>query len=118
MRRGRRRVPLFAGPARGDPRSSSPPERVLERGLYVEWLTDAATPPLLAVASRVASFDDQVTAPIEVSVGESVDLAATGLGTFRNARLARYLAGGIVVIAVLALLSVLAATGHLWVHTA
>ena len=31
---------------------------------------------------------------------------------------ARYLAGGIVVIAVLALLSVLAATGHLWVHTA
>lgn len=99
-------------------RAASLPERILERGFYVEWLTDSAMPPLLAVASRVASFDDQVTAPIEVSVGESVDLAATGLGVLRNARLARYLAGGIVVIAVLTLLSVLAATGHLWVHTA
>ena len=49
-------------------------------------------------------------------MGESVDLAATGLGAFRNARLSRYLAGGLIVVAVLALLSVLAATGHLWVH--
>ena len=64
------------------------------------------------------AFDDEVTAPIETSVGESVDYAAAGLAFFRNARFARYLAGGIVVIAILALLSVLAATGHLWVHLA
>jgi len=57
-----------------------------------------------------------VTAPIETSVGESVDFAATGLALLRNARFARYLAGGLVLIAILALLSVLAATGHLWVH--
>jgi NaMN:DMB phosphoribosyltransferase len=49
-------------------------------------------------------------------VGESVDEAAALLGAFRNARFARYLAGGLVVVAILALLSVLAATGHLWVH--
>ena len=45
-------------------------------------------------------------------------LAAEGLGRFRNARFALYLAGGFVAIAILALLSVLAATGHLWVHVA
>jgi NADH:ubiquinone oxidoreductase subunit 5 (subunit L)/multisubunit Na+/H+ antiporter MnhA subunit len=94
------------------------PLRVLEQGFYVESLTRFAAQPLLAVASRVSSFDEQVTAPLAASVGESVDLAATGLGAFRNARLSRYLAGGLIVIAVLALLSVLAATGHLWVHFA
>ena len=77
----------------------------------------AAGAPLLAVSGRVSDFDAQVTAPLAVSVGESVDLAATGLDFFRNARLGRYLAGALVVIAILVLLSVLAATGNLWVHT-
>ncbi len=90
----------------------------LEQGFYVEWLTKAAAAPLLAVSGRVSDFDAQITAPITVSVGESVDLAASSLGSFRNARLGRYLAGALVVIAILAFLSVLAATGHLWVHTA
>ena len=94
------------------------PMRLLEQGFYVEWLTQAAAAPLLAVSGRVSDFDGQVTAPLAVSVGESVDLAATGLGSFRNARLGRYLAGALVVIAILVLLSVLAATGNLWVHTA
>ena len=94
------------------------PMRVLEQGFYVEWLTQAAAAPLLAVSGRVSDFDAQITAPITVSVGESVDLAASSLGSFRNARLGRYLAGALVVIAILAFLSVLAATGHLWVHTA
>jgi hypothetical protein len=49
-------------------------------------------------------------------VGESVDDDATLLGAFRNARFARYLAGSLVVVTILAVLSVLAATGHLWVH--
>ncbi len=92
--------------------------RVTERGFYVERLTDMAVRPLLAAASRVSDFDEQVTSPIAVSVGESVDLAASGVGIFRNARLTRYLAGGLVVIGILALLSILAATGHFWVHTA
>lgn len=102
--------------ARTDP--TSWPMRVLEAGFYVEWLTQAAAAPMLAVAGRVSDFDTQVTAPISVSVGESVDLAASGLGWFRNARLGRYLAGALVIIAVLVFLSVLAATGNLWVHTA
>ena len=90
----------------------------LEQGFFVEWLSQAAAAPLLAVAGRVSDFDAQVTAPLAASVGESVDLAASGVGMFRNARLGRYLAGALVVIAILTLLSVLAATGHLWVHTA
>ena len=92
------------------------PLRVLEQGFYVEWLTHTATQPLLVVASRMSSFDEEVTAPLAVSTGESVELAASGVGALRNARLSRYLAGGLLVIAILALLSVLAATGHLWVH--
>jgi NADH:ubiquinone oxidoreductase subunit 5 (subunit L)/multisubunit Na+/H+ antiporter MnhA subunit len=107
-------------PARRTPRTDSAPWplRVLEQGFYVEWVTQAAAAPLLAVSGGVSDFDAQVTAPLSVSVGESVDLAATGLGSFRNARLGRYLAAAVVVIAVLVLLSVLAATGNLWVHTA
>lgn len=94
------------------------PVRVLERDLYVERLTTLAARPVLAVAAGVSGFDEQVTSPIATSVGESVELAATGLGAFRNARLARNLAGGLVVIGIVALLTILAATGHLWVHTA
>ena len=92
--------------------------RVTERGFYVEHLTDLAVQPLLAAASRVSDFDEQITAPLAASAGESIDLAAGGVGMFRNARLSRYLAGGLVVIGILALLSILAATGHFWVHTA
>jgi len=92
------------------------PVRLLEQGLYAEWLTQTATQPLLVVAERMSSFDNEVTAPLAVSMGESVELAASGVGAFRHARLSRYLAGGLLAIAILALLSVLAATGHLWVH--
>ena len=60
----------------------------------------------------------QVTAPIAASVGESVDLAAAAARLVPQ-RPARTLSRGrLVVIAVLVLLSVLAATGHLWVHIA
>jgi NADH-quinone oxidoreductase subunit L len=94
------------------------PLRVAEQGFYVERLTELAAEPLLAIAGRVSSFDVQVAAPIAASVGESVDDAAAVLSGLRNARFARYLAGSLVVVAILALLSVLAATGHLWVHLA
>jgi NADH-quinone oxidoreductase subunit L len=111
---------LWYGPARQAAVRSVPalvrPLRVAEQGFYVERLTDLAARPLLAMAGRMSSFDEQVTAPIAVSIGESVDLAAGGLAAFRNARFARYLAGGLVVVAILTLLTVLAATGHLWVH--
>jgi hypothetical protein len=70
----------------------------------------------MAIAGRFSDFDEQVTAPVAASVGESVDEAATLLATVRNARFSRALAGGLVVVGILALLSVLAATGHLWVH--
>jgi NADH-quinone oxidoreductase subunit L len=92
------------------------PLRVAAEGFYVERLTELSAQPLLAIAGRVAAFDDEVTAPIETSVGESVDYAAAGLALVRNVRFSRYLAGSLVLIAILALLSVLAATGHLWVH--
>jgi hypothetical protein len=94
------------------------PLRVAERGYYVEGFTELATQPLLAVATRVAAFDDQVIAPITASAGESVDEAAAVVARFRNVRFARYLAASLVVAAILALLTVLAATGNLWVRIA
>lgn len=112
---------LWYGPARrraAVPTAALWPLRVAERGYHVEGFTELATLPLLAIATRVAAFDDQVTAPITESVGESVDEAAGVVARFRNARFARYLAASLVVVAILALLSVLAATGNLWVHIA
>jgi NADH:ubiquinone oxidoreductase subunit 5 (subunit L)/multisubunit Na+/H+ antiporter MnhA subunit len=106
------------GPERKDVALPAGLMRVAAGGYAVEQLTELATSPLLAVAGRLSDFDEQVTAPIAVSVGSSVDEAATALGAFRNVRFARYLAGGLVVIGILTLLSVLAATGHLWVHLA
>lgn len=105
---GSRRIALPAGAAW--------PLRVAADGFAVGRFTELATRQLVAIAGRVADFDEQVTAPILTSVGDSVDETASLLGAVRNARFARYLAGGVVVIGILALLSVLAATGHLWVH--
>jgi NADH-quinone oxidoreductase subunit L len=98
--------------------SASLPWRIAAQGFYVERATELAAQPLLMISSRVSAFDEQITAPIAASVGESVDEAAGVLALIRNARFARYLAGSLVVVAILALLSVLAATGHLWVHLA
>jgi NADH:ubiquinone oxidoreductase subunit 5 (subunit L)/multisubunit Na+/H+ antiporter MnhA subunit len=82
----------------------------------VERFTELAAKPLMAISGRVSDFDEQVTDPVITSAGESVDEAALLLATVRNARFSRALAGSLVVMGILALLSVLAATGHLWVH--
>jgi NADH:ubiquinone oxidoreductase subunit 5 (subunit L)/multisubunit Na+/H+ antiporter MnhA subunit len=110
---------LVFGPARRRvalPAFAAWPLRVAAEGYYVERFTELAAQPLVAIAGRVSDFDEQVTAPIAASVGESVDEAAGLLATIRNARFSRAIAGSLVVIGILALLSVLAATGHLWVH--
>jgi NADH-quinone oxidoreductase subunit L len=112
---------FWFSPARGRAASATRrlwPLRAAEQGFYVERFTELAAIRLLVVAGRMSAFDEQVTAPIAASIGESVDEGAAALGSFRNARFARYLAGGVLVIAILALLSVLAATGHLGVHLA
>ena len=53
------------------------PVRAAVEGFYVERFTELAAQPLLAIAGRVSDFDEQVTAPVAASVGESVDEAAT-----------------------------------------
>ena len=73
---------LWFGPERKSvmvPVRAPIPLRVAADGYYVERFTELATQPVLAVAGRVSDFDEQVIAPIETSVGESVDYAATGL---------------------------------------
>jgi NADH:ubiquinone oxidoreductase subunit 5 (subunit L)/multisubunit Na+/H+ antiporter MnhA subunit len=110
---------VLFGPARRRvalPAFGAWPVRVAEHGYYVERFTELAAQPLMAISGRVSDFDEQVTAPVITSAGESVDEAASLLATVRNARFSRALAGSLVVIGILALLSVLAATGHLWVH--
>jgi NADH:ubiquinone oxidoreductase subunit 5 (subunit L)/multisubunit Na+/H+ antiporter MnhA subunit len=110
---------VLFGPARRRvalPAFAAWPVRVAEQGYYVERFTELAAKPLMAISGRVSDFDEQVTDPVITSAGESVDEAALLLATVRNARFSRALAGSLVVMGILALLSVLAATGHLWVH--
>ena len=112
---------LWCGPARRTmtiPSAAARPLRWAAQGFFVERATELAAQPMLAIAGRVSDFDEQVTAPIETSAGASVDDAAALLDVLRNVRFSRFLAGALVVVGVLALLSVLAATGHLWVHLA
>ena len=96
------------------PASLSWPLRVAEHGFYVERLTELAA--VAAAGDRRPGRPASTTRSRRRSRrrwGRASTAPQPGSGAFRNARLARYLAGGLVVIAILALLSVLAATGHL-----
>lgn len=85
-------------------------------GFYLERYAHRLGTPFLAAAGFVRRFDDGVTEALADLAGE-VAAAASGLGVrLRDARTPLYVAGGLAVAAILALLSVLAATGHLWMQ--
>ncbi|MFN2582297.1 MAG: proton-conducting transporter membrane subunit [Candidatus Dormibacteria bacterium] len=94
-----------------------PAPRLLARGLNLERYAHRSGRPFLAAGTLVARFDDTVLE----SLGDTV-MQAASQGSFLVARLRAmrsplYLAGGLAVAAVLALLSILAATGHFWIHS-
>ena len=94
-----------------------PVVRVVERGLFIERYAHRLGQPFVAAAGFVSRFDDTAVE----SFGEAAGLASAAAGSLltraRSPRTSVYLAGGLAVVAVLALLSVLAATGHFWIHS-
>ena len=84
---------------------------LLERGAH------RAGRPVVRAGELVASFDQRVVDSVTESLAEAPVVATVAVTRLRPQRPSLYLAGGLVVVGILALLSVLAATGHFWVHT-
>jgi NaMN:DMB phosphoribosyltransferase len=72
---------------------------------------------VLLAGAAISHFDDSVTDTIADTVAQGSAAAASLVARLRGTRAPVYLAGGVAVIAVLALLSILAATGHFWIHS-
>ncbi len=91
--------------------------RALSRALYLDRAAHRGGAPVLLAAGAVARFDDAVMDSVGGALGDVPDGAAALTARLRGSRSALFLAGGITVVAVVALLAVLAATGHFWVRT-
>lgn len=107
-----RRVASAGLVARADPLA-----RLITRGFELERLGQRVGAPFVAAGGFVSRFDDSITETFADLVAQG-SLQASGLvGRLRSSRTQLYLAGGVTVAAVLALLSILAATGHFWIHS-
>ena len=73
--------------------------------------------PFVAAGAFVSRFDESVTESLADLAGQGSAQASALLSRLRSARSSLYLAGGLAVVGVLALLSILAATGHFWIHS-
>ena len=94
-----------------------PALRAVTRGLFIERAAHRAGHPVTAIAQRMERFDVTVVDALTDASAGGIDLAATRVSRLRTARVNLYLAGALTVVAVLALLATLAATGHFWIHT-
>ena len=92
--------------------------RFVARGFLVERYAHRLGIPVVAAGRFVARFDDTVVDSFGEAVGTTSTFTASLLTRARSPRTSTYLAGGLAVVALLALLSVLAATGHFWIHSA
>lgn len=93
-----------------------PVARVIMRGFELERVGHRVGAPFLAAGEYVARFDDSITETLSDLVAQGSLLGSDVVSRLRSARTTLYLAGGLTVAGVIALLSILAATGHLWVH--
>lgn len=94
----------------------APLTRLAARDFHLERSAHRLGAPFLAAAAFVRRFDDGITETLADLAGAAA-AQASGLGVrLRDTRTPIYLAGGLTIVAILVLLSVLAATGHLWMH--
>ena len=91
--------------------------RVVARGLFVERVAHRAAHPVLVAAQSVERIDARVAPALADSAAAGTMLAAASLSRLRMVKLNVHLSLGIAVAGVLALLALLAATGHFWIHT-
>ena len=96
---------------------AGPVVHLVTRGFNLERYAHRLGRPLIAAGGFVSRFDDSVTESLADTVAQGSLLASGLLARTRVRRSPLYLAGGLAVVAVLALLSILAATGHFWIHS-
>jgi hypothetical protein len=96
---------------------TEPLARLITRGFELERLSHRVGAPFIAAGGFVSRFDDSITETLADLVAQGSLQASDLVGRLRSSRTQVYLAGGVTVAALLALLSILAATGHFWIHS-
>ncbi|HEX6538341.1 MAG TPA: hypothetical protein VF155_04085, partial [Candidatus Dormibacteraeota bacterium] len=95
---------------------TEPLGRIVTRGFELERLAHRLGAPFVAAGEFVSRFDEQITERLSDLVGQGSVQGSALVQRLRSARSPIYLAGGLTVVALIALLSILAATGHLGVN--
>lgn len=90
--------------------------RLTARDFELERYAHRLGSPFVTAAAFVNRFDDGITETLADLAGAAMAQASSLALRLRAAGTPMHVAGGLAVAAILALLSVLAATGHLWMH--
>ena len=96
---------------------AEPVVRLVSRDFELERYAHRLGAPFMAAGAFVSHFDQSVTESLGDLAGQVSEQSSTLLNRLRTAKTSLYLAGGLTVAGVLALLSILAATGHFWIHS-
>lgn len=89
---------------------------IVTRGFELERVAHRLGAPFMAAGAFVSRFDEQITETLSDLAAQGSDAGSALVSRLRSARSPIYLAGGLTVVALIALLSILAATGHLGVN--
>lgn len=96
---------------------AEPVVHLVTRDFELERYAHRLGAPFLAAGEFVSRFDENVTEALADLATQGSAQGSALLARLRSARTSLYVAGGLTVAGVLALLSILAATGHFWIHS-
>jgi NADH:ubiquinone oxidoreductase subunit 5 (subunit L)/multisubunit Na+/H+ antiporter MnhA subunit len=97
---------------------AEPVVHLVTRDFDLERYAHRLGAPFLAAGEFVSHFDENVTEALADLAAQGSAQGAALLSRLRSAKTSLYvMAGGLTVAGVLALLSILAATGHFWIHS-
>ena len=96
---------------------AEPVVRLVTRDFELERYAHRLGVPFLAAGAFVSHFDENVTEALADLAMQGSAQGSALLTRLRSARTSLYVAGGLTVAGALALLSILAATGHFWIHS-
>lgn len=96
---------------------AEPVVRLATRDFELERYAHRLGSPFVAAGEFVSRFDENVTEALADLATQGSAQGSALLNRLRSAKTSLYLAGGLTLAGVLALLSILAATGHFWIHS-